>query len=135
MKNFKLGTRLLGGFAAVLLTIGAIGLVSSSALKRVESDAHSIKNDNLPGVYLAGRMRNLIDDNYLLTRVLLTSVMTELDDRDREILRLRFEEDLTQQEIAEIVGVSQMQVSRLLRRSLNALRMAADRRVPAALTS
>ena len=54
--------------------------------------------------------------------------MCELDDRDREILRLRFEEDLTQHEIASIVGVSQMQVSRLLRRSLNTLRMAAERR-------
>ena len=61
-------------------------------------------------------------------RALLGSVLGELDDRDREILRLRFEEDLTQHEIAAHVGVSQMQVSRLLRRSLNTLRMAAERR-------
>jgi RNA polymerase sigma-B factor len=60
-------------------------------------------------------------------RALLTCVLAELDDRDREIVRLRFEEDLTQHEIASIVGVSQMQVSRLLRRSLNVLRMAAER--------
>ena len=61
-------------------------------------------------------------------RVLLTSVLGELGERDREILRLRFEEDMTQHEIASIVGVSQMQVSRLLRRSLNLLRIAAERR-------
>jgi RNA polymerase sigma-B factor len=60
-------------------------------------------------------------------RALLTTVLTALDDRDREILRLRFEEDLTQQEIAKLVGVSQMQVSRLLRRALNVLRGAAER--------
>jgi RNA polymerase sigma-B factor len=41
--------------------------------------------------------------------------------REREILFLRFSEDLTQTEIAERVGVSQMQVSRLLRRSLQRL--------------
>ena len=41
--------------------------------------------------------------------------------RERLILRLRFEEDLTQAEIAEQVGVSQMHVSRLLRRSLDRL--------------
>jgi RNA polymerase sigma-B factor len=38
--------------------------------------------------------------------------------REREILFLRFGEDLTQSEIAARVGVSQMQVSRLLRRAL-----------------
>ena len=42
--------------------------------------------------------------------------------RERQILYLRFGEDLTQSEIAEQVGISQMQVSRLLRRSLQRLR-------------
>jgi RNA polymerase sigma-B factor len=45
-----------------------------------------------------------------------------LPKRERQILYLRFNEDLTQTEIAERVGVSQMQVSRLLRRSLQRLR-------------
>jgi RNA polymerase sigma-B factor len=37
------------------------------------------------------------------------------------VLALRFEQDLTQMEIGERVGISQMQVSRLLRRSLERL--------------
>jgi RNA polymerase sigma-B factor len=45
---------------------------------------------------------------------------------EREVLYLRFGEDLTQSEIAERVGVSQMQVSRLLRRSLARLRELTD---------
>ena len=45
-----------------------------------------------------------------------------LPERERRILFLRFAEDLTQSEIAEQIGVSQMQVSRLLRRSLHRLR-------------
>jgi RNA polymerase sigma-B factor len=45
-----------------------------------------------------------------------------LPERERQILFLRFSEDLTQTEIAARVGVSQMQVSRLLRRSLQRLR-------------
>jgi RNA polymerase sigma-B factor len=44
-----------------------------------------------------------------------------LDDRDREVLYLRFVEDLTQTEIARSIGCSQMQVSRLLRRALDRL--------------
>jgi RNA polymerase sigma-B factor len=38
--------------------------------------------------------------------------------REREVIRLRFEEDLTQEEIGQRVGVSQMQVSRVLRQAL-----------------
>ena len=49
-----------------------------------------------------------------------------LPERDRLVLRLRFEEDLTQLEIAERIGVSQMHVSRLIRRALKRLRTVAD---------
>jgi RNA polymerase sigma-B factor len=45
-----------------------------------------------------------------------------LPPRDQLVLRLRFIEDLTQSEIAERIGVSQMHVSRLIRRALERLR-------------
>src|SRR4051794_3721497 len=51
----------------------------------------------------------------------LRSLRGVLDARDRQVLYLRFVEDLTQTEIARRVGVSQMQVSRLIRRSLHRL--------------
>jgi RNA polymerase sigma-B factor len=58
-----------------------------------------------------------------LSLELLTS---RLEPRDREILRLRFEEDLTQSDIAERVGLSQMHVSRLLRDALDRLAPSVD---------
>jgi RNA polymerase sigma-B factor len=51
----------------------------------------------------------------------LRGTLEALPERERLILRLRFECDLTQAEIARRVGVSQMHVSRLLRRSLDRL--------------
>jgi RNA polymerase sigma-B factor len=51
----------------------------------------------------------------------LRGTIEALPSRERLILRLRFEQDMTQAEIAEHVGVSQMHVSRLLRRSLDRL--------------
>jgi RNA polymerase sigma-B factor len=54
--------------------------------------------------------------------VTVSAVMGKIPQRERQILRMRFVEDLTQTEIAERVGISQMQVSRLLRRSLDQLR-------------
>jgi RNA polymerase sigma-B factor len=55
-------------------------------------------------------------------------LMRVLSEREREVLRLRFEEDLTQSEIGEIVGVSQMHVSRLIRQSIARLRTEAEER-------
>jgi RNA polymerase sigma-B factor len=60
-------------------------------------------------------------------RATLDVLLEVLDPQEREVLRLRFDEDLTQTQIAEIVGVSQMQVSRLLRRAIERLGFAAHR--------
>jgi RNA polymerase sigma-B factor len=55
-------------------------------------------------------------------RVLLERVLLELPERERTIVELRFFEDMTQTEIAEKIGISQMHVSRLLTRTLVDLR-------------
>jgi RNA polymerase sigma-B factor len=52
----------------------------------------------------------------------VTPVLDRIPPRERRILHMRFVEDLTQTEIAVRMGISQMQVSRLLRRSLEELR-------------
>jgi RNA polymerase sigma-B factor len=51
-------------------------------------------------------------------RMALTSAVKHLSPRARRVLALRFNEDMTQVQIAEQIGVSQMQVSRILRRTL-----------------
>ncbi|MDQ3769911.1 MAG: SigB/SigF/SigG family RNA polymerase sigma factor [Actinomycetota bacterium] len=55
-------------------------------------------------------------------RAVLERLLATLDERERMVLALRFEQDLTQAEIGEAIGVSQMQVSRILRRCLGRLR-------------
>jgi RNA polymerase sigma-B factor len=55
-------------------------------------------------------------------RASLEPALEMLPDREREILRMRFEDGLTQTQIAEQVGVSQMHVSRLIRKSLARMR-------------
>ena len=50
------------------------------------------------------------------------SVIEGLPEREQMIIRLRFFEEMTQTEIAQKVGISQMHVSRLLARTLSVLR-------------
>jgi RNA polymerase sigma-B factor len=68
------------------------------------------------------------DPRFELVELDLTvaSALRQLEPRDRTILHMRFVQELTQTQIAAKVGVSQMQVSRLLRRSLDQLRELAE---------
>jgi RNA polymerase sigma-B factor len=59
--------------------------------------------------------------------VLLDQLSAALRPREREVLRLRFSEDLLQREIADRVGLSQMHVSRILRDGVTRLREQAER--------
>ena len=55
-------------------------------------------------------------------RAVLEPGLRVLDDRERKILQLRFFDGLTQSQIAQQIGISQMHVSRLIRRSLEKIR-------------
>jgi RNA polymerase sigma-B factor len=59
-------------------------------------------------------------------RQTLTRLVHRLSPRDQEIVRLRFVEDMTQSQIAAQLGVSQVQVSRLLSAALRRLRDLVD---------
>ena len=81
--------------------------------------------DDTSGAEWVGRP----DGNFDLVedRIAMEAVLPSLDEREREVLRLRFVEELPQTEIALRVGCSQMHISRLLRRALDKLREEAER--------
>lgn len=74
------------------------------------------------GVTLLERIEN--DDNHLLLaddRVMVEEAIRSLPERQQRIVDLRFNEDMTQTEIADQLGISQMHVSRLLASALKTL--------------
>jgi len=103
-----------------------VAALQASATRRTRSlDAPSPNDDDIaPGLVDA-----LAEDDVRLARAedraFLRPLLRRLSQRDREILRMRFEEDLTQKAIGERLGVSQMHVSRLLRSALRKLSVAA----------
>ncbi len=64
------------------------------------------------------------DEHYELieNRTLLSEVLPNLDERERLVIKLRFVDEMTQSQIAEKIGYSQMHVSRILRRTLAKIR-------------
>ena len=63
------------------------------------------------------QLMSVVDD-----REMLSAVLKDLTPQEQQVLYLRFFEGLTQTEIAQKHGISQMQVSRLLRKTLRVLR-------------
>jgi RNA polymerase sigma-B factor len=100
--------------------------LSAAAARSVRSIDASMVDDR-PAIDRQAMMADLETgfanaDNEQVVEMLLEM----LPEREREIVRLRFYENLSQDEIAQRCGISQMHVSRLLRRSLEQMRNALD---------
>lgn len=80
------------------------------------------------GAATLGEQIGADDDGFELVeqQALVGSLLRRLPRREREVIVLRFAGDMTQSEIAARIGCSQMQVSRILRRTIARLRAAAD---------
>jgi RNA polymerase sigma-B factor len=96
------------------LAYSAVSLDAPASAGEAASERPSSLSDTLGE---ADHMLDLADD-----RATLDTALRHLPKLERRILHLRFDQDLSQREIAELIGVSQMHVSRLLRRALDRLR-------------
>lgn len=86
----------------------------------LESDRTSDGSESFSILEYIGKddhLMSVVDD-----RTMLAAVLKHLEPQEQQVLYLRFFEGLTQTEIAQQHGISQMQVSRLLRRTLRVLR-------------
>jgi len=64
------------------------------------------------------------EDDTAVEKLLLKQLISTLGPRERQVIMLRFFSDKTQSEIAEAIGISQVQVSRLLQKTLKKLKEA-----------
>ena len=58
----------------------------------------------------------------ITNKIVIKQLLKELDERDREIILLRFFKEKTQTEVARILGISQVQVSRIERKVLDKMK-------------
>jgi RNA polymerase sigma-B factor len=122
----EIADRLVVSIEQVIEAQQAVAAYRADSLDRVSSD------DDQDGCHVVDSLGGE-DPGYRRAEhsATLGSLMSALSDREREILRLRFAEDLTQSEIGDRVGLSQMHVSRLLRQAVAQLHEAAASGEPA----
>ena len=80
------------------------------------------KFDDDSGGYLIDNIRTVDKTEDLIDHIMLKDLIDRLDERDKKIILLRYYRDKTQSEVAAILGVSQVQVSRLESKILSYLK-------------
>ncbi|WP_406388647.1 SigB/SigF/SigG family RNA polymerase sigma factor [Streptomyces sp. NBC_00887] len=103
------------------------GLVAANGYTAGSLDlpvGHTEENSSRKGGHTYAEITGCLDPDMELVENLhaLAPLMESLDERERAILRMRFGQELTQSQIGEHLGLSQMHVSRLLTRILKKLR-------------
>ena len=93
------------------------------SVKDVESLYSTVNGSDANPVYLLDRLEKNSDSNTsLIDKLTLKEMINNLNDRERQIIIMRYFRDKTQSDVAKIVGVSQVQVSRIEKRVLHALK-------------
>ncbi len=94
------------------------GLSEEEILECIDSDISFSSFDNGLDLVLSDNCT----EEKVLDRIFVKELIEKLDERSRKILHLRYFSNKTQQETSEIIGVSQVQISRLEKKILTLLR-------------
>ena len=82
----------------------------------------SLSQENADGLTLESTLASPVTEEHMLERIALRLAIDRLPDQERQTILLRFYKGLTQQQCARILGVRQVQVSRLEKRAIDKLR-------------
>lgn len=97
-------------------------LIAIDARRQVESINEELYDDSK-----CQRLEQIIpkvdEQNKIIDNLTIKEMVNNLDTRDKQIINLRFFKEKTQSQVAKILGISQVQVSRLERRILNDMKM------------
>ncbi len=106
-----------------------IGIAEEEIVMALESNAEveslhkTIYQGDGNAIFLIDKLVEKKDENEsLIDRLALKEVLESLDEKEQEIIKLRYFEEKTQTEIAKVMGISQVQVSRLEKKILKNMR-------------
>jgi RNA polymerase sporulation-specific sigma factor len=98
-------------------------VMSMEAGAEVESLYKTIYQGDGNAIYLIDKLEESRDENQnMVDRLALYDILNSLDEKDRNIIRLRYFLNRTQTDIAKELGISQVQVSRIEKKILKAMR-------------
>lgn len=96
------------------------------ATKNIESIESAVYTNNKDGnsVSLKDKLTSKIDEEEMITnKIVINELIKKLEKREQEVILLRFYKEKTQSQVAKILGITQVQVSRIERKILNNMKM------------
>lgn len=92
------------------------------ALRPVSSIYEESSNEDTRNVI--DKLPNVKDEtNHIVNKIALKQLIEGLEDREKQIILLRFYKDKTQSEVAKVLGITQVQVSRIEKKILNSMKL------------
>lgn len=100
-----------------------IAMESTNAVESMDAAANAEDKDGKQMKIFDKMSTGKNEEEIITNRMVVNQLINELKDRDKEIILLRFFKEKTQTEVAKILGISQVQVSRIERKVLNEMKI------------
>ena len=99
-----------------------IAMESTNAVESMDAAANAENKDGKQMTVFEKISTGKNEEELITNKMVINQLISELKDREKEIILLRFFKEKTQTEVAKILGISQVQVSRLERKILNEMK-------------
>ena len=99
-----------------------IAMESTNAVESMDAAANAENKDGKQMTIFDKLSTGKNEEELITNKMVINQLLNELKDRDKEIILLRFFKEKTQTEVANILGISQVQVSRIERKILNEMK-------------
>ena len=99
-----------------------IAMESTNAVESMDAAANAENKDGKQITIFDKMSTGKNEEEIITNKMVVNQLINELQDRDKEIILLRFFKEKTQTEVAKILGISQVQVSRIEKKVLNEMK-------------
>lgn len=99
-----------------------LAMESTKTINSIEENLYSNDNEK-NGINILDTLGNNKDEaNIITNKITINKMINALEKREKEIILLRYYKDKTQSEVGKILGISQVQVSRIEKKILNRMK-------------
>ena len=100
-----------------------LAMESNQCMESIEGSTYTNQKDGNTITLLETLSNHQNEEEQITNRLMINQLIKSLERRDKEIILLRFYKEKTQAEVAKILGITQVQVSRIERKILESMRM------------